>query len=390
MNNLRTPEGATAVRIPRRYWRNLDWPLILAALALTVIGLVVVYSASYTQLVTAGASPFHYVKSQMVAFGIGLAVAIVIVSIDYRAWKRWSRLIYIATMAVLTAVLVLGKTVFGSQRWFRLGPLSLQPSELAKIALILALAQVFENEENAQSLKGFFGAVMLVLLPMILILQQPDLGTAAIFVGLFFTMWYVGNGKTKHIVIAGTTLSVGILSVIVASLRGWLSIIKPYQLTRILVFLDPYSDRNGAGWNIIQSMIAIGSGGFLGKGVLNGTQSSLHFLPANHTDFVFSVIAEEFGFLGSMVVLALFVIVIWRGLRIAAIAKDTYGTLLAAGATSIFFFHLIINVGMTLGFMPITGLPLPFITAGGSIMLTSLIAVAIILNVGLRRSKIMF
>jgi rod shape determining protein RodA len=203
-------------------------------------------------------------------------------------------------------------------------------------------------------------------------------------------MWYVGNAKTKHIIIAGGVLVAGTLGAITVSLRGWLSIIKPYQLTRILVFLDPYSDRNGAGWNIIQSMIAIGSGGFLGKGVLNGTQSSLHFLPANHTDFVFSVIAEEFGFLGSVIVLTLFVIVIWRGLRIAAIAKDTYGTLLATGATSVFFFHLVINVGMTLGFMPITGLPLPFITAGGSIMLTSMIAVAIILNVGLRRSKIMF
>ena len=163
-----------------------------------------------------------------------------------------------------------------------------------------------------------------------------------------------------------------------------------YQLTRILVFLDPYSDPSGAGWNIIQSIIAVGSGGFFGKGLLNGTQSSLHFLPANHTDFVFSVIAEEFGFLGSLTVLSLFVVVIWRGLHIAAVAKDTFGTLLATGATGIFFFHLIINVGMTLGFMPITGLPLPFITAGGSIMLTSLMAVAIILNVGLRRSKIMF
>ena len=378
------------MRIPRRYWRNLDWPLILSVLALTVIGLVVIYSASYTQLVTAGMSPLHYVRSQVVAFSIGLAIAIIIVSIDYRAWKRWTRLIYLGTMALLTAVLVLGQTVFGSQRWVRLGPMNLQPSELAKVALVLALAQVFEDEHNAQNPKSFMGALVLVLLPVVLILQQPDLGTAAIYVGLFFTMWYVGNAKTKHIIIAGGVLVAGTLGAITVSLRGWLSIIKPYQLTRILVFLDPYSDRNGAGWNIIQSMIAIGSGGFLGKGVLNGTQSSLHFLPANHTDFVFSVIAEEFGFLGSVIVITLFVIVIWRGLRIAAIAKDTYGTLLATGATSVFFFHLVINVGMTLGFMPITGLPLPFITAGGSIMLTSMIAVAIILNVGLRRSKIMF
>ncbi len=378
------------MRIPRRYWRNLDWPLILAVIALTVIGLVVIYSASYSQLLAAGMSPWHYVQRQLIAFGLGLVAAVVIVSLDYRAWARWSRVIYITAMSLLGIVLFLGKAVFGSQRWVRLGPLNLQPSELAKIALVLVLAKFFEKEENALSLQGVAKAFALVLVPMGLILLQPDLGTAAIFIGLFFTMWYVGNGRTKHIIIAGLILVVGSLAVIVISLQGWVSIIKPYQLTRILVFLDPYSDPSGAGWNIIQSIIAVGSGGFFGKGVLNGTQSSLHFLPANHTDFVFSVVAEEFGFLGSVVVLALYVFMLWRGLRIAALAKDTYGTLLATGATGIFFFHLIINVGMTLGFMPITGLPLPFITAGGSITLTSLMAVAIILNVGLRRSKIMF
>lgn len=378
------------MRIPRRYWRNLDWPLILAVLALTAIGLVVVYSASYSQLIAAGRSPWHYVQTQLIAFGLGLIAAIIIVSIDYRAWARWSKIIYVVAMALLSGVFLLGKAVFGSQRWVRLGPLSLQPSELTKIAIVLALAKFFEKEENTHNLLEVAKSFLLVLFPMALILSQPDLGTAAIFIGLFFTMWYVGNGRTKHIVISGLAIIIASVSVIVISLQGWINIIKPYQLTRILVFMDPYSDPSGAGWNIIQSIIAVGSGGFFGKGLLNGTQSSLHFLPANHTDFVFSVIAEEFGFLGSVVVLALFVVVIWRGLHIAAVAKDTYGTLLATGATSIFFFHLIINIGMVLGFMPITGLPLPFITAGGSIMLTSLIAVAIIINVGLRRSKIMF
>lgn len=378
------------MRIPRRYWRNLDWPLILAVLALTAIGLVVIYSASYSQLLAAGMSPWHYVRTQLIAFGLGVVAAVVIISIDYRAWARWSRLIYITTMTLLGGVLVLGKTVFGSQRWMRLGPLSIQPSELAKIALVVVLARYFEKEENALNLQGVAKAFVLVLIPMGLILLQPDLGTAAIFIGLFFTMWYVGNGQTKHIMIAGLVLIVGSVVMIFVSLQGWISIIKPYQLTRILVFLDPYSDPGGAGWNIIQSIIAVGSGGFFGKGVLNGTQSSLHFLPANHTDFVFSVVAEEFGFLGSVLVLAIYVFMLWRGLRIASLAKDTFGALLATGATGIFFFHLIINVGMTLGFMPITGLPLPFITAGGSIMLTSLMAVAVILNVGLRRSKIMF
>lgn len=378
------------MRVPRRYWRNLDWPLILAVLALIAIGLVVVYSASYSQLMAAGLNPFHYVYRQLLAFGLGLILATIIILIDYRAWISWTRVIYLANLLLLGGVLILGKAVFGSQRWVRLGPISVQPSELAKIALVLVLAKFFEKKEHAQEFKGIMQASALTLLPMGLILLQPDMGTAGIFIGLFFTIWFVADAKPKHILIGGLSLAFGGVFAIFVSLKGWIKLIKPYQITRLLVFLDPYADRNGAGWNIIQSMIAIGSGGFIGKGLLNGTQSSLHFLPANHTDFVFSVIAEEFGFLGALIVLALYVFVIWRGFRIAAMSKDLYGTLLATGATSIFFFHLIINVGMTLGMMPVTGLPLPFITAGGSTMLTSLMAIAIILNVGLRRIKIMF
>lgn len=378
------------MNIPRRYWRNLDWPLILAVLCLIAVGMVVIYSASYSQLVAAGLSPFYYVGRQALAFGLGTLLAVVVILFDYRAWKRWSKLAYLGTVLLLVGVLVFGSRIFGSQRWMRFGPLSLQPSELAKVALVLVLAKLFEKEENAQTLRGVLQAALLTVIPMGLILIQPDLGTAVIFVGLFFAMWYVGNAPLKSLLLTALILILAAVLVIVASLQGWVSIIKPYQLTRILVFLDPYADRDGAGWNVIQSIIAIGSGGFFGKGILGGTQSSLHFLPANHTDFVFSVIAEEFGFLGALFVLGLFVVLIWRGLHIAAVAKDTYGTLLAAGATSIFFFHLIINVGMALGMMPVTGLPLPFITAGGSTMITSLIAVGIILNVGLRRSKIMF
>ncbi len=378
------------MKIPRRYWRNLDWPLIVAVLILTVIGMVVIYSASHSQLEASGLSPYFYIHRQLLALGMGIVVAVLIISVDYRAWMRWTRIIYLGNILLLAGVLLIGKTAFGSQRWVKIGPLNIQPSELAKIGLILVLAKIFAEKEQAQDLAVVGRAFLLTLLPAGLILKQPDMGTGVIFICLLFTLWFVGGAKAKHIMIAGGSMLTAAATGIFLSTKGWLKIIKPYQLKRLLVFLDPYSDPTGSGWNIIQSMIAIGSGGFLGKGLLNGTQSSLRFLPANHTDFVFSVIAEELGFLGSMAVLALYVFVIWRGLRIAAIAKDTYGTLLATGATSIFFFHLIINVGMTLGIMPVTGLPLPFITAGGSTMLTSLLAIGIILNVGLRRIKIMF
>lgn len=378
------------MKIPRRYWRNLDWPLIVAVLVLISIGMVVIYSASHSQLEASGLNSFFYVNRQLLALGMGVVIATVIISIDYRAWVRWTRLIYLANILLLAGVLLIGKTVFGSQRWVKIGPLSIQPSELAKIGLIFVLAKIFADKENARDLKEIGRAFLLTLIPTGLILLQPDMGTGVIFICLLFTLWFIGDAKPKHVLTAATSLLGAAGVSILVSVKGWLKLIKPYQLNRLLVFLDPYSDPTGSGWNIIQSMIAIGSGGFLGKGLLNGTQSSLRFLPANHTDFVFSVIAEELGFLGSMVVLALYVFVIWRGLRIAARSKDAYGTLLAAGATSVFFFHLIINVGMTLGIMPVTGLPLPFITAGGSTMLTSLMAIGIILNVGLRRIKIMF
>lgn len=375
--------------VPRRYWRNLDWPLILAVLALIAIGMVVIYSASSSQLTSAGLSPFYYVTRQAMGLALGLAANIVIISIDYRAWERWTRLIYFGAIGMLVGILALGTTVFGSQRWFRIGPLSIQPSELAKLALVITLAKHLENKANVSGW-NIWRTFAIAAIPAGLIMLQPDLGTSAIFVGLSFVMLYFAGADIKKLALCGGALAAAAGGAIFVSLKGWVSIIKPYQISRLLVFLDPYADRNGAGWNIIQSIIAIGSGGFSGKGILSGTQSQLHFLPANHTDFVFSVIAEEFGFIGTLVVLLLYSIMIWRGLRIAMLAKDTYGMLLASGAVSIFFFHLIINVGMTIGMMPITGLPLPFITAGGSTMLTSLMAIGIILNVGLRRQKIMF
>jgi rod shape determining protein RodA len=377
------------MEVPRRYWRYLDWPLILAVAALIAIGFVVIYSASYSQLVQAGISPFYYVTRQFLGLILGLAAVIVIISIDYRAWKRWTRLIYFVSIGMLAVLLVLGTVVFGSQRWFRIGPLSIQPSELAKLALVLVLAKHLEVREHVAGW-NLWTTFALTAVPAGLIVIQPDLGTSAIFIGLAFAMLFFAGADVKKLGICAAGLALVAFTAIFVSWKGWISIIKPYQLSRLLVFLDPYADRNNAGWNIIQSIIAIGSGGFTGKGVLSGTQSQLHFLPANHTDFVFSVIAEEFGFLGTLVVLILYALVIWRGLRIAILAKDTYGMLLASGAVSIFFFHLIINVGMTLGMMPITGLPLPFITAGGSTLLTSLMAIGIILNVGLRRQKIMF
>lgn len=375
--------------IPRRYWRNLDIPLILAVLGLILLGLFVIYSASASRLLNLNADPFHYVKRQAIAALVGFMGLIVVLSIDYRAWRRWTKIGYLVTVLALAVILITGKIAQGSQRWFSLGGFNIQPSELAKLVMIVVLAHLMEKQSNIEGRKIFLPFVIIGV-PMALVFQQPDLGTAMVFVGIVFAMTYIGGGDLRHL---GIIAAVGIAAALAAILLSYyevIKIIKPYQLRRLLIFLDPYSDPTGDGWNVIQSMIAIGSGGFFGKGYLNGTQGQLYFLPANHTDFIFSVAAEEFGFVGASAILLLYAFFIWRGIKIAINAKDRFGSLLAVGCISYFVCHLVINIGMTMGIMPITGLPLPFLTYGGSTLLTSLLAVGILLNVGLRRQKIMF
>jgi len=375
--------------IPRRYWRNLDIPLILAVLGLILLGLFVIYSASASRLLNLNADPFHYVKRQAIAALVGFMGLIVVLSIDYRAWRRWTKIGYLVTVLALAVILITGKIAQGSQRWFSLGGFNIQPSELAKLVMIVVLAHLMEKQSNIEGRKIFLPFVIIGV-PMALVFRQPDVGTAMVFVGIVFAMTYIGGGDLRHL---GIIAAVGIAAALAAILLSYyevIKIIKPYQLRRLLIFLDPYSDPTGDGWNVIQSMIAIGSGGFFGKGYLNGTQGQLYFLPANHTDFIFSVAAEEFGFVGASAILLLYAFFIWRGIKIAINAKDRFGSLLAVGCISYFVCHLVINIGMTMGIMPITGLPLPFLTYGGSTLLTSLLAVGILLNVGLRRQKIMF
>lgn len=374
--------------IPKRYWHNLDIPLILAVLALILLGLFIIYSASAGKLLSENTNPFYYVKKQALSALLGFIGVFVILSIDYRAWRRWIRLMYVINLIILLSVLVLG-TSQNSQRWFRFSGFNIQPSEIAKIIMIVVLAHHLEKPDNIANWK-ILSPFAIIGLPMILIILQPDLGTSLVFAGIVFAMTYIAGGDVKHLTFIGIICIIITLSALLLSYYDIVEIIKPYQLQRLLVFLDPYSDPTDKGWNVIQSMIAVGSGGFFGKGFLNGTQSQLDFLPANHTDFIFSVVAEEFGFVGAVVVICIFAVIIWRGLRIARLAKDRYGMLLAVGCVSFFFCHLVINVGMTLGIMPITGIPLPFLTYGGSSLLTSILVIGILLNVGLRRQKIMF
>jgi len=373
----------------RRWLRNLDFVLLSAVVLLFLFGLLVVYSATRGLAETRG-DPFYYVKRQSIAALLGFAAMAVILTFDYRHLVKLSRLFYLGSLGLLGAVLVVGRVGGGAERWLSIGPLNLQPSEVAKISLILVLAWALSEPDRVQGWRGIFVALAWLAPMWGLILLQPDLGTAITMAGMTLGILFFAGAPVKHLALLTTAGLGAAVGAVVASIQGWLPILKPYQINRLIVFFDPYRYRHDAGWNVIQSMIAIGSGSLFGKGLFGGSQTQLNFLPARHTDFIFSVIGEEFGFVGGVFVLVLFGVIFWRGGRILLQAKDSMGSLIVAGVLSMIFCHVLINIGMTLGLMPVTGLPLPLISYGGTSVLTTLTSIGLLLNVGLRRKKIHF
>jgi rod shape determining protein RodA len=361
----------------RRLLRFLDWPLLLATLALVVGGVLVLYSATHA----AGTGP-AFVKTRMLHAVIGLIALGAVAAVDYRALARAWRPILIGTVVLLAVVDLIGRSAMGAQRWIPLGPLGgFQPAELAKVALVLALAKLTESRET-WSWSAVAGLVLVVAVPAGLIARQPDLGTALVLLAIFAAMLFAGGAPFRVMAaLAGTAAA--------ASPLLW-GLLHDYQRTRLVVFLDPRIDPLGAGYALIQSKIAVGSGQLWGKGFLAGTQNLLHFIPEQHTDFIFTVIGEEFGFVGAMVMLGLFAVWLWRGIAIAAQAKERLGMLVAVGVVAMVVFHLFVNVGMTVGLMPITGIPLPFISHGGTALVMMLAATGLLLSIGMRRKKILF
>lgn len=374
--------------IERRQLRDLDPVLFLVTLALVICGLVVIYSA--TRSLPGVPHPHYYVQRQAQWAVLGLLAGIAVLGYDYRALQKWTYVLYIGTVAVLAAVMVLGFSAAGAERWLALGPVRLQPSEFAKVSIILTLAAYLDRKQDLSRLSSLIGPLLHVAPPMVLIALQPDIGTALVFAAITLGMLYFAGAQPKHLFLL---ILAGVGAIALAgylTLQGYVPLLKDYQVRRLAVFLDPYADPTGDGWNVIQSMIAIGSGGFFGKGLFGGSQTQLNFVPARHTDFIFSVIGEEFGFLGATFILFLFALLIWRLLRVTVLAKDRYGMLIAGGITSMFFFHILVNVGMTLGVMPITGITLPFLSQGGSSLMANLICIGIASNIVMRRRKIHF
>lgn len=362
--------------------RHLDPVLVITAILLAAAGMAMIYSATFARLTLAGEDPLFFVRKQAVALGLGLAVMVLMAVIDYRWMRTYSPLIYLGVIVLLVAVLTpLGVTVNGSQRWIPLGGFNLQPSEVAKLGVIISLAALLHEQKGDPGLLSILGALLLVVVPMGLVFVEPDLGTSIVFVWITFVMLLVGGVKGRYL-IALAGLGIG---GIVMAFR--LKFIEDYQLERLTAFLDASNAdlAQTSAFHTQQSLIAVGSGQIFGKGFLQGTQNNLAYVPENHTDFIFTVVGEELGFLGAAVVIGLFAILIWRGLRIAMMAKDLFGTLLAAGVVGLLSLQVFVNVGMTLGIMPVTGIPLPFMSYGGTSMIMWLTLIGLLLNVHMRR-----
>ncbi|HXU30241.1 MAG TPA: rod shape-determining protein RodA [Thermoanaerobaculia bacterium] len=375
MPNISRPLGNAASpdeRQPLAQLAAIDGGLAFAALLLAAVGLATVHSASSELAV-------DYLPRQAIWVGIGLVLLLAAMSIDYRVLLDLSLTLYVFSLILLALVLVLGDVRGGARSWFVVGPWQFQPSELAKLATTLFVARFLsEIDQPVLTLRQIATVVGIVAAPMLLIVVEPDMGGAAMFVPLLAGMLLIAGVKLRYLVIAAvvaTSVGFGL----------WTFGMQEYQRERVITFLQPERDPLGSGYHIHQSKIAVGSGQLVGKGYMQGTQSQLRFLPARHTDFILAVLAEEWGFLGVATVLALFVLYIRSGARIAMRARDRSGILVVVGLLSVFCFHVLYNSAMVIGFLPITGIPLPFLSYGGTFMLYNFTATGIILGVDLRR-----
>ncbi len=377
----------------KKLLKNIDYYLLISVLALVVIGLVMIYSTTRNNYVLTGGDPFALVKKQAIALAIGIAGMIVIMFSDYRFPDLIFQILYGLNLLLLILVLSpLGMEVKGAKSWLNLGgAFSLQPSEFAKLIVILTLAKHLADKEDIDSFWGLWSPFIHIFFPLVLILLQPDLGTALVFMFFFFVMLYIA-GYNRRFLLGIILFGILVLVLLFVShyFLGTPLPFKEYQIQRMTIFLNPDRDPTGSGWNVRQAIIAVGSGRFMGKGLFQGTQGRLGFLPESHNDFIFAILCEELGFLGGFLTLALFFIIIWRCLVIMQQAKDKEGVLITAGITAMFLFHIMENIGMNIGLMPITGIPLPFVSSGGSSMITNLLAIGFVENIWLRRQKLLF
>ena len=396
----------------------LDWPLAFATLGLIAIGLMTVYSATSIP----GAHQGLWMK-QLMWFGVAAGFAWIVAALHYRLYDSISWPLYAISLMLLVAVFVIGVERMGAKRWIELGPLQFQPSEIAKLATTFVLARYFDHSRlDLKKIRWWLPPLAIALVPFALVAKEPDLGTASAFPAMLVAMYFwagmplgqllLGLSPIFNVALFFLTGSVwwfvglfaGLLAfarprivVLVAmlALNGAVAVTLPkmwnhlhdYQRRRIETFMNPEQDPSGSGYQVIQSKIAIGSGGLVGKGYLKGSQKALAFLPMRHTDFIYSVVGEEWGLLGSLTVVLLYGIVVFRGYRLASIARDGFAGLMAVGITTALFFHIMVNMLMTIGWAPVTGVPLPFLSYGGTALIVNCIQIGLLQNVALRRRE---
>jgi rod shape determining protein RodA len=358
-----------------RRLRNFDFILFLASLALVAYGLVLIYSGSLPSYESAGAALSHPVTRQIVFAAVGVLIMLLLTRTDYHLLGFGATGLYIGAMAALVFVLMVSSTVYGARRWIEIAGTPVQPSEITKLVLIIAMAKYLtDRQEQIGQIKVFLASLGIALVPIILVFAEPDLGSAVIFVAIWLAMVIIAGARSKHILGLFASFAVAAPFVLIG-------LINDYQRERIATFLDPGKDPLGSGFNTLQAEIGIGSGGLFGKGLTHGSQTQLDYLRTQTTDYIFSVLGEELGFVGAVVLFALFVVLLWRGLQTATSCPDPFGRLLATGIVTFILFQVFINIGVNIRLLPVTGIPLPFISQGGSSLITLFIALGILQSI---------
>jgi rod shape determining protein RodA len=365
----------------RNYLRHFDYILLAVTLALIGYGATMIYFATRHDLT---GRPTYYLRQQLMFGAVGLVIMVAISVIDYERYRRWQWALYGFMVLSIAAVYALGTVTRGSRRWIPTPFVNLQPSQLAVVIIVVSLSAVLVDRMELLGSKRLTVAVLAYLaVPWALIFLQPDFGTSMVVLALgLAVLFFFGTPWTHFAVLISGATVVAVMVLKVLPMAG-VHLIHSYQMNRLLVFLHPSADQSGAGYNLRQSMIAVGSGALHGRGNM-ATQTTLDFLPEHHTDFIFAVVSERYGFIGALILILLYVIFIWRALRIATLSRDMYGSIMAGGIAAAFLFQIFVNIGMTIGIMPVTGIPLPFISYGGAALITFLMLVGLLEAIHLR------
>lgn len=363
--------------------RDFDFILLLAGIGLAAYGMVLIYSGSLTTYGELTTSFSHPVVRQIAFAAVGVALCLLLTRLDYRALGFLSAGLYVAAVAVLLYVLLVGEAAYGSRRWILVGDTQIQPSEIAKLVVIIALAKYLaDRQDRLTELGVFLTSLALVAVPTALVFAEPDLGSAVIFVAIWLGMVAIAGARPSHVL---GLIGAGLVSVPFVFLR----LVSEYQRERIAVWLDPTRDALGSGFNTLQAEISVGSGGILGKGLTHGSQTQLDYLRTQTTDYVFSVLGEELGLVGALLLFALFIILLFRGVRAASLSGDAFGRLMATGIVVFIVLQAFINIGVNLRLLPVTGIPLPFISQGGSSLITLFIALGILQSILVHHRRFM-